>query len=488
MLLTERAIRQLIYNVLLEGVREDADALSALLTDAPEALSQFEPLSMKPKWVNWLADRYVRSKYPADDTLQDTLPVVVSFAAADAAISQKYNSNSQFKTAVDTSFPPGERKWNNPADAAAMSTTDMSTLLTLHKRPKDKININRADTSWQLPVEEGGNKIGDFGPWELYFPTSQQNSINIAGADPETHKPYTAWCTARTAGSNLFYNFAGRGVMLFYAINTKATPKDPKGRISLGFARGELVAKGHNGGMTVDGANIGLNNNDPNDPKTDKINNLQHIFGAYYTSILERAEAVVAEHGGEHPVKSELDAALQDVVKFKSMLSGLRDDDAGDLCRLIFGNSAKPVSLDVWDAAASHKSESVRVCIALNLDTPLPVLEKLASDTVVHVRDLVARNAKTPRTVLEKMAADSDSYVRATVAYNSNTPSHVLEKLAADPRKNVRVGVALNDNTSSHVLEKLAADRVAVIRTEATRALKRRMSSSDASLTASSQN
>ena len=52
MLLTERAIRQLIYNILLEGVREDADALRALLTDAPAALRKFEPLSMKPKWVN----------------------------------------------------------------------------------------------------------------------------------------------------------------------------------------------------------------------------------------------------------------------------------------------------------------------------------------------------------------------------------------------------------------------------------------------------
>jgi hypothetical protein len=147
MLLTERAIRQLIYNILLEGVREDADALRSLLTDAPAALSQFEPLSMKPKWVNWLADRYVRNKYPADDTLKDALPVVVSFAAADAAISQKYGSNPQFKTAVDTSFPPNKRKWNNPADAAAMSTTNMDTLLTLHKRPKDKIKIDRADKS-----------------------------------------------------------------------------------------------------------------------------------------------------------------------------------------------------------------------------------------------------------------------------------------------------------------------------------------------------
>jgi len=465
MLLTERAIRQLIYNILLEGVREDADALRALLADFPEALSQFEPLSMKPKWVNWLADRYVRSKYPADDTLQDALPVVAAFAASDAAISQKYGSNPQFKTAVDTSFPPGERKWTNPADAAAMSTTDMSTLLTIYKRPKDKLGINREDASWK------NDEVGTFGPWKLYFPTNQQNSINIAGADPVTHRPYTTWCTARTAGSNLFYNYAGHGHMLFYAINTEATPEDPESRISIGFVRGKLEAGGQYGSITVNAVNNGLKDAD-----------LARIFGGYYTSIIERAEAVAAEHGGEHPVKTEIDAAAQDVVKFKSILSGLSDDEAGDLCAHIVGHTTKTVSLDVLIAAASHKSASVRVRVAQNPSTPPHVFEKLAADPVALVRHEVARRA--PLHVLEKLADDPDASVRHQVILRefemptpdfekladdpdalvrhqvarSRAPMHVLEKLADDPVAFVRVAVLYNDLTPLHVQEKLAFD------------------------------
>jgi hypothetical protein len=465
MLLTERAIRQLIYNVLLEGVREDADALSALLTDAPEALSQFEPLSMKPKWVNWLADRYVRSKYPADDKLQDALPVIAAFAAADAAISQKYGSNPQFKTAVDTSFPPSERKWTNPADAAAMSTADMDTLLTIYKRPKDKLGIDRADTAWK------NDEVGTFGPWKLYFPTNQQNSINIAGADPVTHKPYTTWCTARTAGSNLFNNYAGHGIMLFYAINTEATPEDPESRISIGFVRGKLEAGGQYGGITVNAVNNGLKDAD-----------LARIFGGYYTSIIARAEAVVAEHGGEHPVKTELDAAAQDVVKFKSMLRGLSDEEAGDLCRNVFGYGTKTVSLDVLIAAASHKSASVRARCAQNPSTPPHVFEKLAADPVALVRHEVARRA--PLHVLEKLADDPDASVRYQVILRefemptpdfekladnpdalvrrqvarSRAPTHVLEKLADDPVAFVRVSVLYNKLTPLHVQEKLAFD------------------------------
>ena len=470
MLLTERAIRQLIYNILLEGVREDADALSALLADTPEALSQFEPLSMKPKWVNWLADRYVRNKYPADDKLQDALPVVAAFAAADAAISQKYSSNPQFKTAVDTSFPPGERKWKNPADAAAMSTADMDTLLTIYKRPKDKLGIDREDMSWK------NDEVGTFGPWKLYFPTNQQNSVNIAGVDPKTHKPYTTWCTGRTSGSNLFYNYAARGIMLFYAINTEAMPEDLESRICLGIVRGKLESGGQYGGITVNADNKGLKGAD-----------LARIFGGYYTSIIARAEAVAAEHGGEHPAKAELDAAREDVVKFKSMLSGLSDDEAGDLCGNVLAYGTKTVSLDVIIAGASHKSASVRANVARNMSTPPHLVEKMADDPDASVRSVVAWRA--PWSVIEKMADDPDASVRRAVnsralsmptpdfekmaddpdafiriAVARRAPAHVLEKLADDPDAQVRAVVSYNNLTPIHVQEKLAFDSVKDVR------------------------
>jgi hypothetical protein len=442
MLLTEKRLRALIYNILLEGVREDADALSALLTDATEALSQFEHLSMKPKWVNWLADRYVRNKYPADDTLEDTLPVVVSFAAADAAISQKYGSNPQFKTAVDTSFPPSERKWTNPADAAAMSTTDMSTLLTIYKRPKDKLGIDREDTSWK------NDEVGTFGPWKLYFPTNQQNSINIAGADPVTHRPYTTWCTARTSGENLFYNYAGRGFMLFYAINTEAATEDPESRISIGFIRGKLYLDGYNGGATVNAKNRGLKDAD-----------LARIFGGYYTSIIARAEAVVAEHSGEHPAEAEIEAAAKDPVKFNSMLRGLGDSEAGNLASSIFSGDrrkSRVVSPEVVVAAINHKFAGVRLAIAPKEDLPLDVVVKFAEDPDAGVRAAIARRHDLPESLLIKLARDTKSVVRVAVAARLDLSDNILEKLLVMNDKRVAHVLAHKHKMHPEVLEKFS--------------------------------
>jgi len=445
MLLTERAIRQLIYNILLEGVREDADALRALLTDTPEALSQFEPLSMKPKWVNWLADRYVRNKYPANDTLKDALPIVVKFAAADAAISQKYGSNPQFAASVDTSFPPSERKWTNPGDTAAMSTVDMDTLLTIYKRPKDKLGINREDVSWK------NDEVGTFGPWKLYFPTNQQNSVNIAGADPVTHKPYTDWCTARTSDENLFYSYTSDGIMLFYAINTEAPPQNPKSRISLGFTEGELDVNGEYGGITVDGANTGLTSSD-----------LKRIFGGYYASIIARAEAVIAKHGGEHPVKADIAAAAKDPVKFNSILRGLSDDQAGNIASSVFGQAK--VSPEVVAVAIRHKSPVVRECVASRDDIPQELVIRLAEDPDASVRIATVHHKKLPLDFVVKLAGDADAGVRMRVARRKDLPTSVAVKLARDPDAHVRAAIMGREDLPPDLVVKLAEDPDADVR------------------------
>ena len=441
MLLTEARLRALIHDILLEGVREDAAALEVDLEDNPAALSQLRSLTTKPKWVNWLADRYLRQKYPVDDTLPDVLPLVVNFASKDAAIGTKYGSNEQFKAAVDAAFgPPSTRGWQNPSDATKMSASDLNTLLVLHNRKKQRLEVDRADESWKQ------DKIGQFGPWALYFPTSQQNSVNIAGADPVTLKGYTTWCTARTGGSNLFYNYAGHGTMLFYAIDESKPPTDPKGRISLGYVRGKLNASGEHGGVTVDAKNSGL-----------KMPNLRRIFGSHLSGILAAAEAVVKHHGAEHPAKAEIAAARQDVMKFKSMLSGLSDDEAGDLCRLsILG--AVDVSSEVVLAAASHKSAGVRLCVAGRRATPLHIVEKLASDPDASVRATVASHHRIPPHVLEKLAGDASASVRANVIWHPSATAHLLEKLAADADVGVRATVASHLDAPSHVLEKLASD------------------------------
>jgi len=453
MLLTENRLRALIYNILLEGVREDADALRALLADAPDALRKFEPLSMKPKWVNWLADRYVRNKYPANDTLKDALSIVAAFAAADAAISQKYGSNPQFKTAVDTSFKPSERKWNNPADTAAMSTADMDTLLTIYRRPKDKLGIDREDVSWK------NDEVGTFGPWKLYFPTTQQNSINIAGADPETHNPYTTWCTARTSGENLFYGYTAQGVMLFYAINTAAAPGARESRISLGFLGGKLDVSGEYGGITVNAVNTGLKSAD-----------LKRIFGNYYTNITRRAKEVIAKHSGVHPVEAEIAAAGKDPVKFNSMLRGLSDSEAGELVKSI---AKRGISPEVAAVAADHKFAGVRLAIARKKNLPLDLLDKLAGDPDVSVRGAIAYRQDLPEQIKAKLVEDPAASVRRLLAHRYVSlssevfPASLVIRLARDPDAGVRQLIVQRSDLPPDLFAELARDPVSIVRNTA---------------------
>ena len=75
--------------------------------------------------------------------------------------------------------------------------------------------------------------------------------------------------------------------------------------------------------------------------------------------------------------------------------------------------------------------EGVRCSVASNINTPVPVLEKLAfplkrwfskaKDSNVIAR--VAGNANTPASVLEKLAEDEDEDVRKAVTENPNFTS-----------------------------------------------------------------
>ncbi len=458
MLLTEKRLRALIQGILLEGVLEDAAALGAMLKDNPEALRQFQSLSTKAKWVNWLADRYLRQKYPVDDnTLPAVLPLVVKFASKDAAISQKYGSNEQFKTAVDAAFgPPSTRGWTNPADATKMSSLVLNTLLALHD---PRVNLG-ADESWKA------DKIGEFGKWALYFPTSEKNSVNIAGFDPVTGESYVTWCTARTGGSNLFNLYATQGMMLFYVINEdpRSNPRDPESRISIGFSNGTLEATGRENGITVNGVNKGLTLKDlsrifggnlgvnlnsrpmPDDDVDDdqpisvELPEHEHSTFKITGGILGKAHEFVVMHGGTHPIVSEVKAAGSDVEKFDQMLKGLSTSEAADLASYILGHATEAV----FKRAAAHKSDKVKGVVARFPGAPLDVLKKLYGDAKVKGdKDMMrefSRNTSVPDVLVDmlKNFFDADDKVKPIdnteirvlkeILFNRGLPADVLDE------------------------------------------------------------
>lgn len=403
MLLTEKRLRALIQGVLLEAYEEDKMKLSSLVQSLPDTGTGNPDTSPKNsysilvadrnkvRWVKWLAKHFLNvSSSAVGDSLEDALPLLAGYSKILQGVSDRYLSkspkNEPFKKAIDELL-----RGRNPAAFENLKLTEIDAIKRLYELPPDKIGISHTDTSWEQ------DKIGQFGTWDLYFPRSQQNSANIAGFDPDTHVPYVTWCTARTAGSNLFNLYATQGKMLFYAIDKSKEPTDPKSRISIGFSNGTLQATGKENGITVDGANKGLT-----------LEDLSHIFGSYLGvnlnskhmpddyddddqrisvegasyehsefsvagGILGAAHKIVAQHGGTHPIVSEVEAAGSDVEKFDQMMQGLSTSEAADLASYILGHATDAV----FRRAAAHKSDKVKGVVARFSEAPRDVLESL---------------------------------------------------------------------------------------------------------------
>ena len=462
MLLTEARLRTLIRNILLEGAREDAAALAAQLEGDNYSLPALR--SLTPRWIVWLADRYLRKKYPVYDSLPDVLPLVSEFESKAKAISEKYLSavksedNKQFKTAVDLAFPPESRGWQNPSDATKMSSSDLSLLLSLYRRKKQRYDVDRSDVSWQK------DKVGQFGPWSLYFPTSQENSINIAGADPVTLKPYTTWCTARTDGSNLFYQYVASEDIIFYAIDESKPATDPHSRISLGYTKNHedededrdedrdedktmrLYAGGENGSITVDAKNDGL-----------VMSDLKRIFGEHLAPINDAALRVINRHGEKHPSNKILDDAAKDVTKFKKILSNLSDREAGWMVGCILGKRhGRSPSSEVLAFAARHKIRGARMAAAESSHTPLESLLILANDKDLYVLRDLAGNRNTPPEILDRLASHESEIVDYALLLNPNTQASTIRRIDDNDRKNsLDSNKVYHKNTPPDVLDKV---------------------------------
>ena len=240
MQISELQLRQLISSLLIEGPEQDRQSLIAKYPDSEDRLR-----SLPIKFVSWLWDRFGdNARQEEIHPFEDAIVTVVSFATADAAIAAKWKSNEQFKKAVEEAFPG--RRWTTPTDIRTMTVDEMETIFGLHQRKKQRFDVQKEDRSFE------GDKVGKVGTWNLWMPTTRENSCKIAGYDPITLQPKTTWCTARTSGSNLFYNYiggSGQDITLFYVI--KDNPKSDDDWLSVGFVNGKPVLKGHYGGLSV---------------------------------------------------------------------------------------------------------------------------------------------------------------------------------------------------------------------------------------------
>jgi hypothetical protein len=391
--------------VLIEGYVDDQNRLIQLYPEYQDDIKK-----MKPKIVSWFTKRFgdeaeIEEVHPFKDCI-DTL---IMYDIKADSVGKKYRTLSQFKDLIDRKF--SGKKWMSPADYIFMSVDDMESIMRISAGSKAKVDISDTEP-------DRSDYIGKFGSWNLWMPTTKENSVKIVGYDPETMESKATWCTTRITGSNLFYNYAGKGVILYYII--KDNPQSDADWLSVGFEGGKPNLSGENGGVSVDRANEGL-----------KSKKLSVILGSQYKPLMIAMQNKSKEIGGEHPAKKVINKAAENLIAFENIIKGLGKQDRKDLISTII------------------KCDNVS----------LEILEKLTEYPDEEIRQEIVFKDNIPEHILEKLSEDESENVRTIVAYNFNTQSHVLKKLSNDSCVEVRNYVACNPNTSDEVIKTLCSDR-----------------------------
>jgi len=497
MMLNRFKLRVLVESVLLEGFKDDQRYLAEKYPDHAQDLSR-----LQPKWIGWLTARFgERPKTEEIHPFEDAIVTIKNFSKRDAAIGEKYKANEQFRTAIDSRFPPDARSWNSPADPTTMTVDEMELILGLSEMKKQRIEVNEAED-----IE--GDRVGKVGPWNLWLPTTREKSCKIAQYDPATMEPKTTWCTARTSGSNLFYNYVGRpgqDVTLFYAI--KDSPKSDVDWVSIGFVNGNPTLGGKDGGLSVDRANKGLTQT-----------RLRDILGPYHDEIMVIFKEKNRSLGGRHPASLKVQLAARSVEDFNHVTKGISKDEASDLMHLILrepgvddgvlklmldrgnvgvraqvvGGSNLTLSDEMLDRVVSDPDASVRRAILYYFEkrreaVPAWLALKLWNDPDNDNKYMIAKHPSIPKesinaffedlsrsknkddrgraarstrdhVVLAKLASDRADGVRERVAQNLHTPPDVLVKLSNDKREAVYMSAIANRNLPQEMLVSFSSD------------------------------
>ncbi|MUG98516.1 hypothetical protein F7734_41975 [Scytonema sp. UIC 10036] len=116
------------------------------------------------------------------------------------------------------------------------------------------------------------------------------------------------------------------------------------------------------------------------------------------------------------------------------------------------------ISLEQLLEDVKSQDNKVRIGVAINPNTPLSLLEKLAIDEDDYVRRAVGTNLNASENILEQLGLDQNSDVREAVAYHPHTPVTTLTQLAEDRGWHIRKAVASHPNVPASVLNNLAED------------------------------
>lgn len=108
--------------------------------------------------------------------------------------------------------------------------------------------------------------------------------------------------------------------------------------------------------------------------------------------------------------------------------------------------------------AAALEAAKIRWLLAINPNTPPPVLDHLTREATPSLLERIAENPRTHATTLARLATNADPQVRAAVAENMNTTIKTIWKLVRDENPDVRYRLAESYNVPIAVLKVLAED------------------------------
>ena len=457
MLLSERQIRALVADLILEGYKDDQRYLIEKYPDKAQQIS-----ALDSRWVSWLMSRFGESPTHTEiHPFEESFTALVEFVEKFQAIASKWKSpgeaGEKFRQSVDTFLP--NRVWKGrditPAIISSLTVDEMVTLKGLSERKKQSVDVSQEED-----IE--GDRIGKVGPWNTWVPTTMEKSCKIAGYDPITREPKTTWCTARTVGSNLFYHYVGRqneDIVLFYII--KDNPSEDNDWLSVGYLNGKPVLDGRSGGLSVNRANDGLT-----------PTSLKRILGDDFDPIMDSLKQKAAEMKGVHPASATVREAAQDLDLLKKMLKGHSKEENNEFIKMILGvdNMSPEVMMYLVDIV-DDKYQMTKLASRENL-TPevIDVIVDRAKE--VEAIRYVCRNKNISPETLEKIANHPNEHWRASVTESGSIaspellrrvvkmlPSNFLGTAAQNPNMPIDVLIDLSKLGSMYAFEGLAKNK-----------------------------
>jgi hypothetical protein len=124
---------------------------------------------------------------------------------------------------------------------------------------------------------------------------------------------------------------------------------------------------------------------------------------------------------------------------------------------------------------AALEAARIRWLLAINPNTPPPVLDHLAHNAPSPLLERIAEHPRAHSVTLTRLANHDDAQVRAAVAENINTSMKTVWKLARDPSADVRLRLAESYTVPIAVLKVLIEDENPYVADRAQKTLLRLM-------------